>query len=263
MAIPTGVLSRLGAGVALPLRGLGYLAARRALWAYAALPIVITLAGLIAGLVLAVPLSGFVLELLWARPEGVVAGAWWAARAALYLVLVYVAAVALPVAVSAPFADRLSERVEALELGRSGSGGLARAALETWAGVAHGLVRLGWLVLGHTLLLPTLLVPVAYPVLAFLWTARWTAVEYLDLPMARNLHPLSEVKAALKSVRPLGLGFGGALAASFLVPLANLLVVPVGAVAGTLLYCDLVRAGAVARPSSTPAPGAGPRAEPG
>lgn len=266
MAIPTGVLSRLCAGVALPLRGLGYLAARRPLWAYAALPIVITLAGLVAGLVLAAPLSGFVLDLMWARPGGVLAGAWWAARAALYLVLVYVAAVALPVAVSAPFADQLSERVEALELGHPGSGrpgGFARAAAETWAGVAHGLVRLGWLVLGHTLLLPTLLVPLAYPVLAFLWTARWTAVEYLDLPMARNLHRMAEVKAALRSVRPLGFGFGGALAASFLVPLANLLVVPVGAVAGTLLYCELVKAGAVARPLPAAPPGAEHRAEAG
>jgi uncharacterized protein involved in cysteine biosynthesis len=118
--------------------------------------------------------------------------------------------------------------------------------------VAHALARLAGLVLGHALLLPTLLVPFAYPVLAFVWTARWTAVEYLDLPMARNLHRLREVKAVLAAVRPLGAGFGLVLAASFLLPFANLLVVPIGAVAGTLLYCDLVRAGHVARAEPGP-----------
>ncbi len=246
MPIPNGFFRRLAAGVALPFRGLAYLAARRALWGCALVPMFLTLAGLLAGVVLAAPISGWILGSLWAEPAGVLGAAWWVARAALYLVLVFLTAVALPATVSAPFSDQLSARVEALEIGAAGGGGLARLAAETWTGVAHALARLTVFLIGHALLLPALLVPVAYPVLAFLWTARWTAVEYLDLPMARNLHRLREVRAALSSVRPLGIGFGLVLAAAFLLPLANLLLVPVGAVAGTLLYCDLVRAGHVA-----------------
>jgi uncharacterized protein involved in cysteine biosynthesis len=252
MPIPNSVAGRFAVGVALPFRGVAYLAGRRALWRDALFPVLLTIAGLVAGLAVAAPLSGTILSLLWAKPEGLLGAAWWVTRATLYLVLVYLAAVALPVTVSTPFSDRLSARVEALEIGAVAGGGLARAAAETWVGVAHALARLAVLVLGHALLLPTLLVPFAYPVLAFVWTARWTAVEYLDLPMARNLHRLREVKAALAAVRPLGAGFGLVLAASFLLPFANLLVVPIGAVAGTLLYCDLVRAGHVARAEPGP-----------
>jgi uncharacterized protein involved in cysteine biosynthesis len=263
MSVPTGVAARFAAGVSLPLRGLAYLAARRALWPYAVFPVLLTLAGLAVGLAVAVPLSGRILALLWAKPEGLLVGAWWVTRAALYLVLVYVAAIALPATVSAPFSDRLSARVEALEIGGSAGGGLARAAAETWAGVAHAVVRVASLVVGHALLLPALLVPLAYPLLAFFWTARWTAVECLDLPMARNLHRLTEVRAALRAVRPLGAGFGSVLAGLFLVPFANLLVVPVGTIAGTLLYCDLVRAGHVARPELRRSPSAPERPDPG
>jgi uncharacterized protein involved in cysteine biosynthesis len=246
--VPAGALGRLGAGAALPLRGVAYLAARPELWRYAVLPILLTLAGLVAGLVLAVPLAGTILGVFWSEPEGLLAAAWWLARVALAVVLVFLAAVALPAAISAPFSDRLSARIEALEIGAPKGGGWRRAAAEAWGGIAHTVVRLAFFLLGHLLLLPLVVVPVAYPVLAFLWTARWTAFEYLDLPMARNLHRLRDVRVALRSVRPLGAGFGAVLAALFLVPLANLLVVPVGAAAGTLLYCDLVRTGGLARP---------------
>jgi CysZ protein len=246
-AIPGGAPGRLAAGAALPLRGAAYLAAHRELWRYAALPVVLTLAGLVAGLAAAVPLAGAILGAFWPEPAGFLAAAWWLARVALALVLVFLAAVALPATLSAPFSDRLSARIEALELGATGGGGWGRAAAEAWGGVAHTVVRLAVFLAGHALLLPALIVPLAYPVLAFLWTARWTAFEYLDLPMARNLHRFRDVRAALRSVRPLGAGFGAVLAALFLVPFANLLVVPVGAAAGTLLYCDLVRAGRIAR----------------
>jgi uncharacterized protein involved in cysteine biosynthesis len=254
-AIPSGPLGRLGAGAALPLRGAAYLAARPELWRYAALPVLLTLAGLVAGLVLAIPLAGAVLEAFWSEPEGLLAAPWWLARVAIAVVLVFLAAVALPAAVSAPFSDRLSARIEALEIGAPGGGGWRRAAAEAWGGLAHTVVRLSFFLLGHALLLPLVVVPFAYPVLAFLWTARWTAFEYLDVAMARNLHPLRDVRGALRSVRPLGAGFGAVLAALFLVPLANLLVVPVGTAAGTLLYCDLVRAGRVARPGDEPGGG--------
>ncbi|HSN91475.1 MAG TPA: EI24 domain-containing protein [Anaeromyxobacteraceae bacterium] len=246
-AIPAGPLARLAAGAALPLRGAAYLAAHRELWRHALLPVALTVAGLVAGLVAAVPLAGTILSALWAEPEGLLAAAWWLARIALAVVLVFLAAVALPATLSAPFSDALSARVEALELGARGGGGWGRAAAEAWSGTIHTAVRLAVLLLGHAVLLPLLVVPIAYPVLAFLWTARWAAFEYLDLPMARNLHRWREVRAALRSVRPLGTGFGAVLAALFLVPFANLLVVPIGAAAGTLLYCDLVRTGGIVR----------------
>jgi uncharacterized protein involved in cysteine biosynthesis len=238
-----------------------YLGARPVLWRYAVLPVLVTAAGVVAGFALSLPVSGWLLGLVWTQPAGWLAGLWWTARAAVVLALVVISALALPAAVSAPFADRLSARVEALELGEGEGGGLSRALAETWRGLSSSLARSIRLLLGLVLLLPALLVPLLYPVLAFLWTARWTAVEWLDLPMARHLHPVPEVRAALRAVRPMGLGYGAVLTAALAVPLANFLVVPVGAVAGTLLFCDMVRAGVVPRsaPHRRPPPAGAPR----
>ena len=256
MSIPNGFLPRLLSGAALPPRGLAYLAARPALWPYALVPALLTIAGVLAVLVFGLPLAGGSLELVWARPEGWGWLALWrVAQGAIWLVLLVLAALAVPTVLSIPATDLLSAHVERLELGATeGGGGLGRVLAETWRGMANSVARLVPFVAVHLLLLLLLVVPVvnlAYPVAAFLWTARWTAVEYLDLPMARHLHRLAEVRAALRGVRPLGLGFGGVLALALFVPFANLLVVPAGAVAGTLLYCELVRAG---RPPAAAAP---------
>jgi uncharacterized protein involved in cysteine biosynthesis len=259
MELPKTRGARLVAGLGLPFRALHYLGQHPGLIRYAVLPVLVSVAGLIAGLVLSVPLSGWLLGQVWARPEGWLAGAWWLTRFAVGGALVVTAALALPVVVSSPFADRLSARVEALELGAPGGGGLSQALAETWRGLANSLARAAGLLLWLALLLPTALVPGLYPVLAFLVTARWTAVEWLDLPMARNLHHVREVKAALGAVRPLGFGLGGVLTLALAVPLASFLVVPVGAVAGTLLYCDLVRAGVVPRAPAPPAAAAAGR----
>ncbi len=247
MSIPNGFFPRLLAGASLAPRGLAFLATRRALWPLAAVPAALTLLGIVAVVVFGGSIAAWLLGLLWTRPDawGWLA-LWRVAQAAVWLVLLVLGAFGLPTALSAPALDVLSARVERLELGPiEAQGGFGRAVAETARGVTNALVRLLWFALGHAFLLLVLIVPVvnvAYPVLAFLWTARWTAVEYLDLPMARHLHPLGHVHAALRSIRPLGLGLGGVLALALVVPFANLLVVPAGSVAGTLLYCALVRA---------------------
>jgi uncharacterized protein involved in cysteine biosynthesis len=249
--LPASAAGRLAAGAFLPFRAAGWLARRPATWRYALVPVLLTAVGLVAGIALAVPVSGKLLGVVWRPAEQDVAAlaAWYAARVVLFLVLVYTAAVVLPALAAGPFMDALSARVEAEELppAAARAGGVRRAVFETAAGAAHAVARVALLVAGLLLLAPALLVPGAWPVLAFLWTAWWTSVEWVSLPMARHLYRFSEVRAALRRVRPAGFGLGCTLAALFLLPLANLLVVPLGAVSGTLLFCELVRSGAIER----------------
>lgn len=248
MAIPSSFLPRLGTGLTLPVQAVAWLSRRPALWRYALVPVALTIAGLALGLAGGIPLSAKLLSLLWAEPAGWTAALWETARVAIVLVELYTLAVVLPLVLSGPFMDALSARVETEELGAAEeAGGLRRVLAETTTGVLHSLGRAALYYLGLLFLLPALLVPVLWPPLVFLWTARWTAVEWAGLPMARHLHGFGETRAVLRAVRPVGFGMGLALAALFLVPLANFLVVPVGAVAGTLLYCDLVRDGVVRR----------------
>jgi uncharacterized protein involved in cysteine biosynthesis len=252
MALPENAAARFAAGALLPFRAARVLLDRRELWPLALAPVALTFLGFAGGLASSSPLSGWLLRLAWIEPAGWLAALWWLTRAALFLALLYAFAVAVPIVLSAPFADRLSAKVEALELGAADEGGLGRMAKEATVGVWHAVARVTLLLVGYLALAPALLVPGAWPILAFLWTATWAAFEWLDLPMARHLHGFSDVRGALRSVRPLGLGFGAVLGALFLVPLANLVVIPLGAVAGTLLYCDLVRDGRVARAGAPP-----------
>jgi CysZ protein len=263
MSVPSHPLGRLAHGAALLPRAAACLASRRGLWGYALLPILLTALGLALGLYAFWPVSEKLLSLAWAEPAGALAVLWMAARIALYLLLVFAAAVALPSAVAAPACDRLSASVEALELpGEAPGSGPARLALEAGVALWHGLARLFILLMGHALLLLILAVPglgVAYPAAAFLWSAAWLGFEQLDVAMSRHLRGFREVRAALRAVRPLSLGLGAPLALLLVVPFANLLVLPLGAVAGTLLYCDLVRDGIV-RPSVPGGSQAGPEA---
>lgn len=246
--LPSAFAARLAAGAALPFRAAGWLAARPRVWPLALVPAALALAGLVVGLATGAAASRALLSALWAEPAGWTVVLWHAARVALVLVEVLTLALVLPLVLSGPFMDVLSTRVEEAELGAvAGAGGAARFAREAATGLAHALGAALRFYLGLLLLLPALLVPLLWPALAFLWTARWTAVEWTGVPMARHLHGLGETRAALRVVSPMGFGMGLPLAALLLLPLANLVVIPVGTVAGTLLYCELVRAGVVAR----------------
>ncbi len=250
-SLPAHAAGRLVHGAALVPRAAARLAGRRSLWPLVLLPALLTALGLGIGLFAFWAAAARLLSLAWPEPAGALAILWIAARVAVYLLLLFAAAVALPSVAAAPICDRLSARVEALEMGGGPEGsGPGRVAAEAAVALWHSLARVAILAAGHLFLLALLLLPgvgAAYPAVAFLWTAAWLAFEQLDVAMSRHLRGFREVRAALRAVRPLSLGLGGVLALLLVVPLANLLVLPLGAVAGTLLYCDLVREGLVAR----------------
>jgi CysZ protein len=75
-------------------------------------------------------------------------------------------------------------------------------------------------------------------------TAIFLGYDYMDFCMARREWSFSRKWRALKDNRALALGLGGGLALVMLVPILGLLSLPMAAVGGTLLFCDLERAGA-------------------
>jgi CysZ protein len=258
-------VSRVVQGAGLPLRAVGLLVSRPSTWVYMVLPVILTGVGLTFGLTVGWHLSGTFLGWFWKAPESAWAAKalWQVVHVVLYMLGALFDALVLPQVMTAPLNDRLSAEVERITLGGTESGvGLKRFVNEVWASVLASISRLLRFGLIHLLLMVLALIPmanVAYPVLAFLWSAIWLAQQYLDQTMSRHLYRPADTRAALRSVRPLSLGMGSVLAGLFLIPLANLFLVPVGVVAGSLLYCDLLREGKVQlRPPSAEAlpPGA-------
>ena len=231
-----------------PLRALKLLGAHPRLWPLAAAPLVLNL--LLFGLAFWLSytyLGAWVRGLL---PGG--DGWWWAALLYLLLVLVVLALLVVQIylfavvgsAVSAPFLELLTRRTEALAQGMPpgapwSGGGLMRDLLRV---LRQSLMRL---LIYLAVMLPLLLINfipgvggVVYAGLAWLFTAYFLALEFLDYPLDRR--GLS-FKQKSRYVRGMGLGwlgFGSAVLVLGLVPVVNFALLPLAAMGGTLLYLE-------------------------
>lgn len=96
--------------------------------------------------------------------------------------------------------------------------------------------------LGMCLLwLLTFYIPVlnlALPVLWFLFTAWMMALQYLDYPMDNHRVPFPVMLAALRAKRGTSLGFGSLVALAGMVPIVNILIMPVAVAGATALWVE-------------------------
>ena len=145
--------------------------------------------------------------------------------------------------VGAPFNGLLAERVEAHLTGERPTEDPG------WLSMLRGLPRLmgseiakllyllGWLV--PLLLLHLVpLVNVVAPALLFLFGAWMFALEYLDYPMGNHGALFRDVRGAARERRRTAFGFGLAVAALSVVPIVNLVVMPVAVAGATALWVD-------------------------
>ena len=184
--------------------------------------------------------------------------AWY--RALLYYALLFVAALVVLIALFytftllgnlmlAPFNEMLSERVELIYGGKGVEGefsvaGFVRDMARSYK--AEGGRILLYLT-GFVLLLLFNLVPVLgqalYGLLATLYSLFFLCWEFIDYSMERWRFTFTmKRKAAFTNVL-FFLSFGAGAALLLLVPLANLMVIPVCVAGATLLFCDLRKMG--------------------
>lgn len=215
-----------------------------------AVPILITIA-LVVGLVAAVGVIA-----IWILGPGEEAGAFTRAFHAVAATLViaallvgaYVLFFPLARVLLAPFADAISTRVEENILG-PGPGEtfeLRRAAGDT----AHAVVAaLAMLLFQAIVMLPLFFIPVAGPVLLILVGIAFTGLSAIDIAMGRKRMRFREKLSFLWRHLSLVLGLGSAVYLLLLVPIANLLAIPFGAVAGTLIFLKSEERTPLRRPS--------------
>jgi CysZ protein len=154
------------------------------------------------------------------------------------LVVAYLAFFPLARVLLAPFADKISERVEELALGAPAQ---TPFALGTAAGdAARSLVEaLKMLAFQAAVMLPLLLlllVPVVGQALVLVAGIFFSGLGALDIAMSRKRLGFGEKLAVAFRHLPTVLGLGAAIYLVLLVPVVNLLAIPLGAVAGTTLF---------------------------
>lgn len=235
--------------MALQRRALKYLLARPRLWNLILAPLVLN--GLLfVGLLFGgwTFFSGW-LEGLLGRGEGL---AWywatlvWLARIlfwAIVLVAVYFVFTPVALLIASPFNDLLAERTErehGFGLPEDGRGLLRTVAEEAAFAVGaearrllfFGAVFVGLLALQLLPLLGALL----YLAGGFAFSVWAAGYEFISYAADRRHLGLAEKRERLGRDRPLALGFGLATFLLLLVPFLNVLVVPVSAIGGSLLF---------------------------
>lgn len=168
----------------------------------------------------------------------VVAVAKWAVAAPVVLVVVYFTFTTVGMVIAAPFNDVLSVRVEAVLSTRVPG---EAASIRTWTrqmvATTIGSIRLLTLqILLSLLALPFLLMPVAGFLPLFLVTAYFGGLSMIDVAVARHDPTAGRLRRVLPGRRWQALGLGVGTELLFFIPLVGMLVLPLGVIAGTMLY---------------------------
>ena len=250
--LPVFDLGSFVSGLRLPFRGARFLLANRGLKRYAILPLIfnVILYGVASMVFMYFLWNWNVYEVAWdfLGPIGrwlsaVVNWMGWLVKlvvAAVALAAAFFTFTAVGMALASPLNDILSEKVEVTYLGGAEKISLpfrftATAALLSLGDSLRNLVRQLFFTV---LVLPFLLIPVVGFVPLFLVGGYFAGFGFLDAAMARNfLRPRHKRLLSRRHFWEI-VGFGAAMQAMFAVPFLGMLLMPVGVVAGTLLYCD-------------------------
>ncbi|WP_341501484.1 sulfate transporter CysZ [Gallaecimonas sp. GXIMD4217] len=148
--------------------------------------------------------------------------------------------------IAAPFNGILAERMELHLTGEPmPEGGFLDLVKDTprligreWAKLKYYLPRaIGFLIL---FFIPVLGQSVA-PVLWFLFTAWMMAIQYLDYPFDNHKIPFQDMKLALKYQRGASFSFGALTTLFAMVPIVNLIIMPVAVCGATAMWVDRFR----------------------
>ncbi len=249
--IPDFSLGDFTRGLALPFRGAGFLVKNRGLKRYAVLPLVLNV------LLYALALTVF-FYFLWNWNVGTVewqfwgpVGGWLAAAVNWmgWLLKLVVAMLSLGAAfftftgvgmvLASPLNDILSEKTELVCTGQEGKLAmpLRFTTKAAFLSVYDSLGNLVRQLLFTILALPFLLVPLVGFVPLFLVGGYFAGFGFIDSAMARNFLRAPHKKLLADRRFWELIGFGVAMQACFAVPFVGMLLMPVGVVAGTLVYC--------------------------
>lgn len=137
---------------------------------------------------------------------------------------------------TSPFQDFISAEVEQELTGNTGAeppgfSGFLRSIFQSLIqAIVFSLLTVAFLVLGF--------IPLVGPLLLFVWTAFALGYSFVAIPSGRMAHRFSQRVTFARNHRGAVFGLGTAVAGAALVPVVNVLLMPVFVVAGTALYVE-------------------------
>ncbi|WP_230467389.1 EI24 domain-containing protein [Lujinxingia vulgaris] len=241
-------MRRFIGGIKLPLKAMRFIAAHPKMWPWMIIPALINLVLFVITAVALAMNAPELLGWLWAQPEATwLKVVWYVVLAVVLLasvVLSYFAVLMVAGVIASPFNDQLSVITER-EL--RGTVADARDGESMISGIMRSIViSLVTLLAYLACIIPLLflhLIPglgsLLNTVLGTAVSAIFLAFEYSDAALDRQGFSLKEKIARVRAHLDLAGGFGVGSALLMLIPLVNLLVMPVAVVGGTMLGIEL------------------------
>ena len=145
--------------------------------------------------------------------------------------------------IAAPFNGLLSEKIESILVGeRAPNGNMLAIVKDTprtlsreWKKLAYYIPRF----FGFFILL--LVLPVIGQIIWFLFIAWMMAIQYKDYPFDNHKIPFDTMKQSLKARQGLSYGFGITVALFAMIPIVNLVIMPVAICGATAIWVDHYR----------------------
>lgn len=164
----------------------------------------------------------------------------WPLFVLLTLLAGFLVCLLLATLIAAPFTGPLAAAIESRLRGRSpgGNDGAASLFKEAFAALASEARKLGYFGLRAAPLGLLSLLPGVNLIVAPLWllfSAWMLALEFVEVPLGNHGLTFPAVRARLAQRRMLALGFGATLLVMTMIPLLNLLVIPVAIAGATLM----------------------------
>ena len=159
--------------------------------------------------------------------------------------------------IAAPFCGLLAEQLENRLTGQnipdSGWAGLIkdlpRVMLREWQKLRYYLPRALILLLVHFI---PLIGQTLAPVLWFMFGAWMMAIQYCDYPFDNHRVPFSDMRRTLAADRTAHLQFGALVSLFTLIPLVNLVIMPVAVCGATAMWVDQYRGSNASRKAHNP-----------
>lgn len=143
--------------------------------------------------------------------------------------------------IAAPFYGFLAEKIEARLIGAKfpsesfanmAARTLKREMVKLWYFMSRGiLVALGLFILTF---IP--LINMIVPILALLWGSWVMTLQYVDYPADNNKMDFTQFRTSLKTSKYSSIGFGGGIMLGSMIPILNIIVMPMAVAGGTLFW---------------------------
>ncbi|KEA50137.1 sulfate transporter [Mangrovibacter sp. MFB070] len=148
--------------------------------------------------------------------------------------------------IAAPFNGLLAEQLEARLTGNTPpDAGLLDIAKDVPRIMKREWQKLAWYLPRAIVLLLLYLIPgigqTVAPVLWFLFSAWMLSIQYCDYPFDNHKVPFKEMRVALRKRKVMNMQFGGLVSLCTLVPVLNLVIMPVAVCGATAMWVDQYR----------------------